>query len=199
MGDITDAEVQKKIVNNAIEKFGKIDVLVNGAAILQLSDFQTMKLEDYDYLMNVNVNSVISLTQLCQPYLIKQKGSIVNISSICGTRSYKGSLAYCMSKSALDQFTKCVALELADKGVRVNSVNPGVVPTNIQRRAGMSEKAFEKFLENCKLTHPLGRAGTVDEVAKAIAFFASDNSSFITGELIHVDGGRHAVNIEFDN
>ena len=150
-------------------------------------------MEDYDISMETNVKSAMILTQSCLPYLIKEKGSVVNVSSVTGTRSFPGVLPYCISKAALDQFTKCVALELADKGVRVNSVNPGVIVTNLHRRAGQSEEVYAKFLENCKNTHALGRAGTGDEVARTIAFLASDNASFITGELVHVDGGRHAM------
>lgn len=107
-------------------------------------NLESMKMEDYDLTMNINVSSVINLTQLCLPYLIAEKGSIVNVSSVTGTRSFPGVLSYCMSKAALDQFTKCVALELADKGVRVNSVNPGVIVTNFHRRAGVSEENYAK-------------------------------------------------------
>ena len=102
---------------------------------------------------------------------------------------FPGVTYYCMSKSALDQFTKCLALEMAAHGVRVNAVNPGVVETNIQRSAGMTDADLAKFLEHSKSTHALGRVGTVDEVASAIAFLASSASSFTTGELLRVDGG----------
>lgn len=98
-----------------------------------------------------------------------------------------------MSKSALDQFTQCVALELADKGVRVNSVNPGVIITDIHKRGGLDDQAYAQFLEHSKTTHALGRPGNVQEVAESIAFLASDRSSFITGTLLPVDGGRHSM------
>lgn len=176
-----------------MKAFGQIDVLVNAAGMLKGGSVETMKMEDYESSMSVNVTSVIRLTQACVPHIIKQKGCIVNVSSVTGTRSFPGVLPYCVSKAALDQFTKCIALELADKGVRVNSVNPGVIVTNLHRRAGQSEEQYAKFLENCKNTHALGRPGQPDEVANTIAFLASDNASFITGELVHVDGGRHAM------
>lgn len=95
-----------------------------------------------------------------------------------------------MSKAALDQLTRSSALELAPKGVRVNSVNPGVIITQCHKRAGMTEEAYAKFLEHSKTTHALGRPGTPEEVAKAIAFLASDDASFITGVTLAVDGGR---------
>lgn len=146
-----------------------------------------------DNIMNINVRSVFHLTKLAVPYLIATRGNIVNVSSVNGMRSFPGVLAYNMSKSALDQFTQCVALELADKQVRVNSVNPGVVITNIHKRGGMDEESYAKFLEHSKTTHALGRAGTVQEIADAIAFLASDRSTFITGALLPVDGGRHSM------
>lgn len=95
-----------------------------------------------------------------------------------------------MSKAGLDQLTRCTAIELAPKGVRVNAVNPGTIGTQCQKRAGMSEEYYEKFMEHAKTTHPLGRPGTVEEVAKAIFFLASDDASFITGATLPVDGGR---------
>jgi NAD(P)-dependent dehydrogenase (short-subunit alcohol dehydrogenase family) len=111
-------------------------------------------------MMNVNLRSVFSLMQLATPHLIQTKGNIVNISSVTGLRSFPGVLAYCVSKAAVDQLTRCAALELASKGVRVNAVNPGVVVTDIHKRGGMNEENYEKFLEHSKTTHPLGRVGT---------------------------------------
>ena len=99
-------------------------------------------------------------------------------------------LSYCISKAAIDQLTRSTALELAPKGVRVNAVNPGVIITEVHKRGGMSEEAYAKFLEHSKTTHAMGRPGTADEVAKAIAFLASDDASFITGATLAVDGGR---------
>ncbi|CAH8625692.1 unnamed protein product [Dicrocoelium dendriticum] len=108
-------------------------------------------------------------------------------------QSFPGILSYCISKAALDQFTKCCALELASKGIRVNSVNPGVIRTPLQRRGGMSEEEYAAFIKNTAVTHPLGRPGEPEEVASAIAFLASSASSFTTGDLLLVDGGRTAV------
>jgi len=115
------------------------------------------------------------------------------VSSVNGIRSFPGVLAYNVSKAAVDQFTRCVALELAPKGVRVNSVNPGVIITELQRRGGLDQEAYVKFLEHAKVTHALGRPGEVKEVAAAIAFLASDEASFSTGISLPVDGGRHAM------
>ena len=97
--------------------------------------------------MNINCRSVLLLMKLATPHLIESKGNIVNVSSVTGLRAFPGVLSYCISKSAVDQLTRSVALELAPKGVRVNAVNPGVIITEIHKRGGMSEEAYTKFLE----------------------------------------------------
>jgi NAD(P)-dependent dehydrogenase (short-subunit alcohol dehydrogenase family) len=146
IGDLSEPEVCTRVVTECIQKFGKLDILVNSAGILIPGSIEVMNMADYDTTMNINVKSVINLTQACLPHLIAQKGNIVNVSSVTGTRSFPGVLSYCMSKAALDQFTKCVALELANKGVRVNSVNPGVIVTNLHKRAGQSEEQYAKVM-----------------------------------------------------
>jgi len=143
--------------------------------------------------MAVNVRAAFQLTMLCVPHLIATSGNIVNVSSGGGTRPAPGVLAYCMSKSAVDQMTGCTALELASRGVRVNSVNPGVIVTEIFSRAKMSAEEVAKFMENAKGIHPLGRVVDAEEAAQAIAFLASSSASFITREHLHVDGGWHAA------
>lgn len=193
IGDVTNIETLKSAVEEAVKKFGQINTLINNAGVGKFANIETMKIEDYDEVMNTNLRSAIILTQLCVPHLIATKGNIVNVSSVCGTRSFPNILAYGISKAGMDQFTKSVALELAPKGIRVNSVNPGVIITDFQKRAGYSEEAYKQFLEHTKTTHPLGRPGETDEVAKAVLFLASEDSSFTTGELLHVDGGRHAA------
>src|SRR5437588_6819469 len=128
--------------------------------------------------------------QLAAPHLIRTHGNIVNISSVTGLRSFPGVLAYCVSKAGVDQLTRCAALELASKGVRVNAVNPGVVVTEIHKRGGMSDEDYENFLEHSKTTHPLGRVGQPREIAELVFFLASDKASWITGATYSIDGGR---------
>ncbi|XP_031626843.1 uncharacterized protein LOC116343086 [Contarinia nasturtii] len=182
-----------RIIQGTISKFSKLNVLINSAGIIQSGSIETTTIEQYDRIFDVNVRALFRITQLCIPHLIATKGNIVNLSSVCGIRSFPNVLAYNMSKSAVDQFTNCVALELAEKGVRCNSVCPGVIKTELHKRGGMDDEAYERFLEHCKKTHALGRAGNVDEVAAAIAFLASDAASFITAVQLPVDGGRHAM------
>ena len=193
VGDVTSETVRKEIVDKAIERFGKIDVLVNNAGILETGTIETTSLEQFDRVMDTNVRSIYHLTMLAVSHLIKTQGNIVNVSSVNGIRSFPGVLAYNISKASVDQFTRCVALELASKNVRVNSVNPGVVVTEIHKRGGMSEEQYQKFLEHCRTTHALGRPGEVREVAGTIAFLASSAASNITGASLPVDGGRHAM------
>lgn len=193
IGDVTEESVPKRIVNDAVKHFGQLDVLVNSAGAIENGTIENTSLEQYDRMFNINVRSVYQLTMLAVPHLIKTKGSIVNVSSVAGSRSFPNVLAYCMAKAAIDRFTQCVALELAEKGVRVNSVNPGVIITELHKRAGMKEEAYKQFLARCKETHALGRPGNASEVADCIAFLASNNASFITAENVHVDGGRHAM------
>ncbi|XP_017873435.1 PREDICTED: uncharacterized oxidoreductase TM_0325-like [Drosophila arizonae] len=187
-----EADVEQ-IMAATLKQYGRLDVLINNAGIIEMATIETTSLAQYDRVMNTNVRAVYQLTMLATPELIKTKGSIVNVSSVCGLRAFPGVLAYNMSKSAVDQFTRCVALELAPKGVRVNSVNPGVIITELQKRGGLNDENYAKFLERSKETHALGRPGNVEEVAAAIAFLASDDASFTTGVNLAVDGGRHAM------
>src|SRR5678809_450197 len=119
-------------------------------------------------MMNVNVRAPFQLMQKALPSLIERRGNIVNLSSVTGLRAFPGVLAYCVSKAALDQLTRCAALELAAKGVRVNAVNPGVVISNLHRRGGMNEENYSAFLEHSKATHPIGRPGQPHEIADLI-------------------------------
>lgn len=192
-GDLTDTQLAETLVESTSKKFGKIDILVNCAGIIANGSIENSSLEQYDEMFAINVRSVFHLMSLAVPHLILSKGNVVNVSSVTGIRSFPNVLTYCMSKSAVDQLTHCSALELASKQVRVNAVNPGVVLTELQRRGGMTEESYAAFLEHSKTTHPLGRVANPDEVAKAIAFLASDAASFITGVTLPVDGGRHTT------
>jgi NAD(P)-dependent dehydrogenase (short-subunit alcohol dehydrogenase family) len=190
LADIRETTQVDKLVIDAAETFGGIDVLVNAAGIIQNGTIESTSLEDWDKMMNINLRSVFYLMQRCIPHLEKTKGNIVNVSSVTGPRAFPGVLAYCVSKAGVDQLTRCAALELASKGIRVNAVNPGVVVTNLHKRSGMEEEKYEAFLEHSKTTHPLGRVGEPSEVAELIYFLASENASWITGVTYEIDGGR---------
>ncbi|XP_056013719.1 3-oxoacyl-[acyl-carrier-protein] reductase FabG-like isoform X1 [Ostrea edulis] len=198
-GDLTNEDFVKRLVKETVNRYGKLDILVNNAGIVKTGTIEMTSLEQYDDTMNINVRAIYHLTMLAVPHLIQTKGNIVNVSSVNGVRSFDGVLPYCMSKSAIDQFTRCTAIELAPKQVRVNSVNPGVTITEIHKRGGMDEEAYQKFLERSKTTHALGRSGQVEEVANTIAFLASDSASFITGVQMLVDGGKHILCKRYEN
>lgn len=190
IADVTDTEQIDRLVNETAETYGRIDSLVSAAGIIGNGSIENTSLEDWDAMMNINLRSVFYLTQKTVPYLVESKGSIVNVSSVTGLRAFPNVLAYCVSKAGVDQLTRCAALELAPKGVRVNAVNPGVVVTNLHRRGGMSQSDYFTFLENTAKTHPLGRPGQPEEVADLIYFLASDNAGWITGGTFSIDGGR---------
>jgi len=141
--------------------------------------------------IETNLTSTFHLMNLCVPLLEKKKGSIVNVSSVTGIRSFPNILAYCVSKAGVDHLTRCAALELAPKGIRVNAVNPGVVVTNCHLNSGMDEETYNLFLERSKTTHPIGRVGKAEEIADLIFFLISEKAEWITGETIAIDGGRH--------
>ena len=188
--DVTKEAEVERVVRETVEAFGGIDVLVNAAGIIATGTIETTRLEDWDYMMNVNVRAPFYLIQCAMPYLIERQGNVVNVSSVTGIRAFPGILSYCASKAAVDQLTHCVALEVASKGVRVNAVNPGVVVTRLHRSGGMDEEAYAAFLEHSTTTHPLGRVGQPEEVADLICFLASPKAGWITGVSCPIDGGR---------
>jgi len=179
-----------KLASKTVEHFGGIDVLVNAAGHLSSGTIETTAEEAWDAMLNINLRAVFLLMQKALPSIIERQGNIVNVSSVTGLRAFSGVLAYCVSKAGLDQLTRCAALELAGKGVRVNAVNPGVVVTEIHRRGGMTEEQYDAFLEHSKETHPLGRVGDAREIAELIFFLASERASWITGVTYSIDGGR---------
>lgn len=190
LADVTQMSQLERIASETIHNHGQIDVLVNSAGIIKNGSIETTTLDDWDKMLDINLRSVFVLSQKCLPYLEATKGNIVNVSSVAGTRSFPNVLAYCVSKAAIDQLTRCSALELAAKKIRVNAVNPGVVVTNIHKRGGMEDSTYDAFLEHSKETHPIGRVGTPQEVAELIYYLASDKASWITGATYEIDGGR---------
>jgi NAD(P)-dependent dehydrogenase (short-subunit alcohol dehydrogenase family) len=189
--DVTEAAAPSRIVAAALEQMGGLTTLVNAAGIIGNGSIETTTDEEWDTMMDINARAPFRLMRAAMPALIESKGSVVNVSSVTGLRSFPGVLAYCVSKSAIDQLTRCAALEVAAKGVRINAVNPGVVISNLHRRGGMNEEKYSAFLEHSKATHPIGRPGEPTEIADLIFFLASPGAAWITGETVSIDGGRH--------
>jgi NAD(P)-dependent dehydrogenase (short-subunit alcohol dehydrogenase family) len=188
--DLSNEKETAGFMQRVLRDFGGVDVLVNAAGIIANGTIENTSLADYDLMMNINVRSMFHLTQLALPSIIERKGNIVNVSSVTGLRAFPNVLAYCVSKAAVDQLTRCAALELAPKGVRINAVNPGVVRTNLHRNSGMNEDAYAAFTERSKTTHPIGRIGEPEEIADLILFLASSKAGWITGVTYSIDGGR---------
>lgn len=185
VADVTrDAE---RIINETIKCFGQLDVLVNNAGIFRSDTVTQFDVKQFDCIMNTNLRSVIILTNLAVPYLEKTKGNIVNVSSVAGLKPFDIFTSYCVSKAGLDQFTKCSAIALAPKGIRVNAVNPATIRTPIFESIGVNESNEDKFYEERKHDYLVGRVGEVSDTSSAIAYLASE--TFITGILLPVDGG----------
>ncbi|MFL6375469.1 MAG: glucose 1-dehydrogenase [Pyrinomonadaceae bacterium] len=190
LADLTELSQLDRIVTETVHNHARIDVLVNSVGVIKNGNIENTTLDDWDKMMHLNVRSVFLLIQKCVPHLAETRGNVVNVSSVTGTRAFPNVLSYCVSKAAVDQLTRCTALELAPQRIRVNAVNPGVVVTNLHKRGGMEDDAYETFLENAKNTHPIGRPGNPDEVAELICYLASDKASWITGVTYAIDGGR---------
>lgn len=187
LGDVTvDGE---RIMSATIERYGHLDILINNAGCTINAPLANMNMEDFDAIMNTNVRGTFELTKFAVPHLIESKGNIVNISSALGTIPMPEMIAYGTSKAMLTQFSKCLSMELASKGVRVNTISPGVIDTEFHSVAGMSEDQYNEICEKYRQIHPVHRIGTTDDCVNAIAFVADDTAKFVTGLNLHVDGG----------
>jgi NAD(P)-dependent dehydrogenase (short-subunit alcohol dehydrogenase family) len=189
--DVTSQDAPASIVGTVERTFGGLTALVNAAGIIASGTVETTTDAAWDQMLDINLRAPFRLMRAAVPLLAASCGAVVNVSSVTGTRSFPGVLAYCVSKAGVDHLTRCAALELAPKGIRVNAVNPGVVVSNLHRRSGITEENYAAFLERSKETHPLGRPGQADEVAELIVFLASSRAGWITGETVAIDGGRH--------
>ncbi|KAH9641643.1 hypothetical protein HF086_009989 [Spodoptera exigua] len=187
--DVSKDEEAKTIVQQTIDKFGKLDVLVNNAGILRHGTvLEPNLIDNFDEIMKTNLRPVVLVTNLAVPHLIASKGSVVNVSSILSTWiKLPGMISYAMSKAAMDHFTRGAATELASYGVRVNSVNPGPVTTDIRQNANMpTELSEENVVEKATA---LGKAAESEEVADIILYLASDKARSVTGSCYIMDNG----------
>ncbi|MBI3817807.1 MAG: SDR family oxidoreductase [Planctomycetes bacterium] len=188
--DVTQESQVKDAVAKCVDALGGIDFLLPAAGIIATGTLESTPLSDYDHMMNVNVRSVLCTMKHCIPHLFRRPGSIVTISSTTGYRAFPNVFAYCLSKAAIEQATRCLALELAPKGVRVNCIAPGVIVSELHKRGGMDDHTYREFLERSRQTHPLGHVGEVADAAETIAFLAGDKAKWLTGTVVPVDGGR---------
>lgn len=194
VADVTkDAE---RIVSETIKEFGKLDVLINNAGIAIIDTVIEANLSNFDRIMDTNVRSVINLTRLCVPHLEKTKGNIINMSSIAGLKGIRNSMTYCISKAAITQFTKCSALDLAKKNIRVNAIAPSVIRTPIFGKDFIPTEKIERYFAHFQSKYPVGRIGDVSDTSAAISFLADNQTaSFLTGVILPVDGGSMVAGV----
>lgn len=185
-----------QIISKTVEHFGKINILINNAGICTEENIENITIEVFDKVMDTNVKSAIQLTQKAIPYLEKTKGNILNVSSTASIKAVPNSLSYCISKAALDQFTKCISLELAPKGIRVNAINPAAIRTPLYRKLGIDSNEEQQLYDLYKSRYPMGRIGEVSDTSAAIEYLTGDSASFITGALFPVDGGALAAGFD---
>ncbi|XP_077535578.1 meso-2,3-butanediol dehydrogenase-like isoform X2 [Haemaphysalis longicornis] len=183
-------EGKLQMVADACRSTGIPQDKVNNAGTAKGGRIDDSSLDEFSSMWATNVQGAVCMTQKTLPFLRQTKGCIVNVSSVASLTVLYKAPAYSMSKAALDQLTKHTALENAPFGVRVNSVNPGVIKTAFTKAPGFTDEEFAKVLEQTmKTRHAMGRIGSPEEVARCIAFLASDDASFVTGVTLPVDGG----------
>jgi len=189
IGDLTDPAFPKKLISETVSKFGRLDFLVNnaGAGSANGSLASPNLLEEFDKVFTLNLRSVVELTQLAVPHLEKTKGNVINISSAISIKPHV--VVYSSSKAGLDMVTKCSALELGPKGIRVNSINPGLVRTAFTRSVGLDESSSAAFYDYLEKQSLMKTIGTSDDIANLASFLASDDARNITGSILLNDSG----------
>ncbi|GAB6028123.1 hypothetical protein CHUAL_002341 [Chamberlinius hualienensis] len=186
VGDLSCGTTREKLMEETIATFGKLDILSNVAGIGTQSSIFDKTMENADKLFNIMLIAVYDLSRLASHHLVKTKGSIINVASVCGYHGNIGNPAYAASKTGVIQMTKIVAQELGDYGVRVNSISPGITKTNLVNSLPGQPNYFD---EAAKFNATMKRAGEPDEIAKVIAFMISDENLYMNGSDVVVDGG----------
>ena len=182
--DVANFEQCENMVKETVEKFGKIDILVNNAGITKDGLIMRMKKEDFEAVIDINLIGTFNVTRNVIPYMIKQKsGRIINVSSVVGVAGNAGQTNYSASKAGVIGFTKSLAKEVASRNILVNAIAPGFIDTD------MTKVLSDNVKEGINAQIPLRRMGNPKEVAKVVKFLASEDSSYITGQVINIDGG----------
>ena len=182
--NVADKDAAKEAVAKIFEKFGRIDVLVNNAGITRDGLAIRMSYENWEDVINTNLNSMFYVTKPVVEKMLKQKsGAVINMASVCGVYGNAGQLNYSSAKAGVIGFTKALAKEVASRGITVNAVAPGFVNTE------MTEVLSDKVKEGAVAQIPLGKFGEPEDIANAVAFLASDDAKYITGQVLNVDGG----------
>lgn len=183
---VNDSESVKVMIDEIIKEFGRIDILVNNAGITKDGLMLRMTDEDFDRVIDVNLKGTFNCTKYVSKYMLKKKsGKIINISSVVGLSGNAGQINYSASKAGIIGITKSAAKELSSRGITVNAVAPGYVDTDMTKV--LSDNIRNEILKNI----PLQRMGNVEDISNCVAFLASEDASYITGQVISVDGGMH--------
>jgi len=192
VADVSNAGDVRRIVDDALARGGRIDILVNNAGILHASEFLELKEEDFDRVLRVNVKSMFLMGQAVAKSMVAAgvHGAIVNMSSVNAVLAIPTQVPYTVSKGAVGQLTKVMALALAPHGIRVNAIGPGTIATEMTKGLQTDEAARKRIMSRT----PLGRLGEPSEIASIAAFLASDDASYLTGQTIYPDGGRLGLN-----
>ena len=191
--DVTQKSQVDNVIEEALKHYGKIDICVNSAAILKTGEVLEYSEEDFDAVMNTNLKGSFLMSQACAKEMVKEntRGSIINLSSINAKVCIPNAIAYNVSKGAINQLTTTMGVALAQSNIRVNSIGPGSVQTEMLKE----NLLINEDMKNTVLSRtPMGRIGEVDEIANVAVFLASDDASYITGQCIYADGGRLGLN-----
>ena len=182
--DVSKSEQVQEFIKAVIEKYGKIDVLVNNAGITRDMLLMRMKEEDFDKVIEINLKGTFLVTKEVVPYMMKKRdGKIISLSSVVGVTGNAGQCNYSASKAGIIGFTKSIAKELASRNIRANAVAPGFIETD------MTDVLSDEVKENINKQIPMRRMGTAREIANVVYFLGSEESSYITGQVINIDGG----------
>jgi len=192
VADVTKLEDLKRIVEVTVKTFHKIDVLVNNAGASNTQSLLTTTPEGYDDMMNLNARAPFFLMQYCTPHLAETKGNVVNISSIAAIRGQPTYTAYAMAKAASDQLTRSACVELGGKGIRVNTINPGLIESDFASALGATKEQFKAVADGYTKIVPVRRHGQPIDIAECILFLASSKAAFVDGVNLVADGGKTA-------
>ncbi len=185
-GNVADPESAREMVDKAVSELGKLDILVNNAGITRDNLIMRMKEEDWDLVLDVNLKGAFNCAKAALKHMSKARsGRIINIASVVGAMGNSGQANYVASKAGLIGLTKTIAREYASRGITANAVAPGFIDT------AMTQALPEKVREELMKQIPLGRLGTADDVAGAVGFLASERASYVTGMVLHVNGGMY--------
>ena len=182
--DVTNSEDCENMVKQAIDTFGKIDVLVNNAGITKDNLLMRMKEEDFDQVININLKGTFNVTKSVVPMMMKKRyGKIINISSVVGVSGNAGQSNYAASKAGIIGFTKSVAKELASRNILANAIAPGFIATD------MTDVLSQEVKDHINAQIPLKRMGSAEEIANAVYFLGNEENTYITGQVLNIDGG----------